>query len=343
MKVKQVSEELGVRYVLEGSVQRSGDRVRITAQLIDALTGHHIWAERYDRDLKDIFALQDEITIKILTGVHVKLTGERLVGRNEKYFKGKQGLDCYLKLAEAYGHYSRWNIHDNNMARRMIEEAIAMCPENPWGYIHLGWVYHHDLLLGNTKSPRETLEKSMELAQKALAMDDSIAFAHALLCTLYSFKREYDKAVAEGERAVALDPGGPSPLATYAWSLFAAGKPEEAIPVFQKAIRLNPFAPAFLYSQFGFALWRTGRVEEAVSAYKKAIQITPDDINAHIALAVIYSELGREKEARAEAAEVLRLNPKFSVDSHGKLLAGIGIDQSQVDKIVNALRKAGLK
>jgi adenylate cyclase len=183
----------------------------------------------------------------------------------------------------------------------------------------------------------------MELAQKALAMDDSIAFAHALLCTLYSFKREYDKAVAEGERAVALDPGGPSPLATYAWSLFAAGKPEEAIPVFQKAIRLNPFAPAFLYSQFGFALWRTGRVEEAVSAYKKAIQITPDDINAHIALAVIYSELGREKEARAEAAEVLRLNPKFSVDSHGKLLAGIGIDQSQVDKIVNALRKAGLK
>jgi adenylate cyclase len=271
VKVKQVSEELGVRYVLEGGFQRSGDRVRVTAQLIDALTGAHLWAERYDRDLKDIFALQDEITIKILTGVQVKLTGERLVGTNENYFKGKQGLDCYLKFAEAYGHYTRWNIHDNNMARRMIEEAIAMCPENPWGYNHLGWVYHHDLMLDNTKFPRETLEKGIELAQKALAMDDSLAHAHALLSALYMYKRDYDKATAEGERAVALDPGGPSALGTYAGSLCFAGRPEEAIPLYQKAIRLNPFGPSYLHWQFGVALWMTGRFEEAVSAHKKAV------------------------------------------------------------------------
>ena len=216
VKVKQVSEELGVRYVLEGSVQRSGDRVRITAQLIDALTGNHLWAERYDRDLKDIFALQDEITIKVLRATQVKLTEGGQVGRPEKYFKGKQGLDCYLKLTEASGYYQRWNIEDNNLARRMIEEAIAMCPENPMGYIHLGWVYHHDYMLGNTKSPRETIEKGIELAQKALAMDDSIADAHGLLCALYLTKREYDKAIAEGERAVALNPGGTSVLVSYA-------------------------------------------------------------------------------------------------------------------------------
>jgi adenylate cyclase len=342
VKVKQVSEELGVRYVLEGSLQRSGDRVRVTAQLIDALTGAHLWAERYDRNVEEIFALQDEITIKILSGVHVKLTGERLVGTNEKYFKGKQGLDCYLKFAQAYGHYTRWNIHDNNMARRLIEEAIAMCPENPWGYTHLGWVYQHDLALGNTKSPRETLEKAKELAQKALAMDDSIANAHSLLCAIYLFKRENDKAMAEGERAVALDPGGPSPLVTYALSLMAAGRREEAIPVLQKAIRLNPFAPSYIYREFGTALWMTGRAEEALSAYKKAIQIAPDESLSHIALVVIYSDMGREKEARAEAAEVLRLNPKFSVDSHAKFIGAI-MDQSQINKIVNALRKAGLK
>ena len=171
VKVKQVSEELGVRYVLEGSVQRSGDRVRITAQLIDALTGNHLWAKRYDRDLKDIFALQDEITINILTNVQVKLTyggdASRAEKFAEKYYRGKQGLDCYLKLIEANGYNERWNIEDNNLARRMIEEAIAMCPENPMGYLILGWVYHHDYVLGNTKSPRETLEKSMELAQKS--------------------------------------------------------------------------------------------------------------------------------------------------------------------------------
>jgi adenylate cyclase len=341
VKVRQVSEELGVRYVLEGSVQRSGDRVRITAQLIDALTGNHLWAESYDRDVKDIFALQDEITIKVLESTQVKLTEGGQVGRPEKYYRGKQGLDCYLKLTEASGYYTRWNIEDNNLARRMIEEAIAMCPENPMGYFNLGWVYHHDYMLDNTKSPRETIEKGIELAQKALAMDDSIADAHGLLCALYLTKREYDKAIAEGERAVALNPGGTSVLVSYAASLAVAGRREEAIPLFQKAIRLNPFGPSDLYRQFGEVLRDTGRFEEAVSSYKKAIQLAPDNITAHIHLTTTYIWMGREKEARAEAAEVLRINPKFSVDSHAMMLSFK--DQSVNDRVVAALRKAGLK
>jgi adenylate cyclase len=341
VKVKQVSEELGVRYVLEGSVQRSGDRVRITAQLIDALTGNHLWAESFDRDLRDIFALQDEITIKVLGSTQVKLTEGGQVGRPEKYYRGKQGLDCYLKLTEASGCYTRWNIEDNNLARRMIEEAIDMCPENPMGYMHLGVVYHHDYMLDNTKSPRETIEKGIELAQKALAMDDSIADAHGLLCALYLTKREYDKAIAEGERAVALNPGGTSALVSYAASLAVAGRREEAIPLFQKAIRLNPFGPSDLYRQFGEVLRDTGRFEEAVSAYKKAIQLAPDNITAHIHLTTTYIWMGREKEARAEAAEVLRINPKFSVDSHAMMLSFK--DQSVNDRVIAALRKAGLK
>jgi adenylate cyclase len=341
VKVKQVSEELGVRYVLEGSFQRSGDRVRITAQLVDALTGHHLWAERYERDLKDIFALQDEITIKILTGVRVKLTEGGQVGGPEKYFKGKQGLDCYLKLTEANGYYNRFNIEDNNLARRMIEEAIAMCPENPMGYFHLGVVYQRDYVLGNTKSPRETIEKGIELAQKALAMDDSIAEAHGLLCALYIAKKEYDKAIAEGERAVALNPGGTTVLLHYARSLTVAGRPEEGIPLFQKAIRLNPFGPPHLYREFGHALRYAGRFEEAVSAYKKAIQLAPDNIYPHIFLAATYIQMRREKEARAEAAEVLRIDPKFSVDNLAKVLSHK--DQSVNDRTVEALRKAGLK
>jgi len=340
VNVKQVSEELGVRYVLEGSLQRSGNRLRITVQLIDGLAGNHLWAERYDRDLKDLFALQDEITIKILTGVRVKLTGEKLIGRSERFFKGKEDLDCYLKLVEASGYGTRWNIHDNNIARRMIEEAIATCPENPSGYIALGWVYLRDYVLGNTKSPRKTLEKAIELAQKALAMDDSIAIGHALMCALYGMKREYDKAIVEGERAVALNPGGTPELVNYGNSLRFAGRPEEAIPFFQKAIRLNPFGPSYLYRQFGDALRDTGRFEEAVSAYKKGIQIAPDDIPAHICLALTYVSMGREKEARAEGAEVLRINPKFSVDYWAKTIPFR--DQSQKDKLINALRKAGL-
>jgi adenylate cyclase len=313
--------------------------------LIDALTGDHLWAESYDRDLKDIFALQDEITIKILTGPQMKLTPGREVAMSGKYagkyYKGKQGLDCYLKLTQAIGYFTRWNIADNNIARRLIEEALEMCPENPTGYSFLAWVYHHDYVLGNSKSPRETLEKGIELAQKALVMDDSNVASHTVLCALYILKREYDKAIAEGERAVALNPSGTAALVNYAGSLNAVGRAEEAISLFQKAIRLNPFGPSYLYREFGRALRDAGRFEEAGSALKKAIQLAPDDTTAHTLLAVTYIMMGREKEARAEAAEVLRINPKFSLDYYAKTFAYK--DQFQNDKIVNALRKAGLK
>jgi adenylate cyclase len=216
-----------------------------------------------------------------------------------------------------------------------------MCPENPMGYFHLGVVYQRDYVLGNTKSPRETIEKGIELAQKALAMDDSIAEAHVLLCMLYIIKREYDKAMAEGERAVALNPGGTTVLLNYARSLTVAGRPEEGIPLFQKAIRLNPFGPPHLYREFGHALRNAGRFEEAVSAYKKAIKREPNNFLAHLLLAATYSMMGRGKEAQSEAEEVQRLNPKFSVDYYAKVSPYK--DQGETDKITDALRKAGLK
>lgn len=275
--------------------------------------------------------------MKILTGVKVSVTG---LESSSKHFKGKQGLDCYLKLAQAQPLLFRWNILDNNIARHMIEEAITMCPENPLGYVYLGWVYQHDYWLGNTRSPQETLEKGLKLGQKALGMDDSISDAHSLLCWLYILKKEHDKAIAEGERAVDLDPGGALSLDIYAASLVYAGRPEEAIPLYQKAIRLNPFF-SNPYLDLGVALRITGRYEEAESAFKKAIQLTPDSILAHIGLTVTYSMIGREKEARAEAAEVIRINPKFLVDNFAKVLPYK--EQSEVEKSINALRKAGLK
>ncbi|RPI71327.1 MAG: tetratricopeptide repeat protein, partial [Geobacteraceae bacterium] len=341
-KVKQVSEELGVRYVLEGSLQRSGDHIRITTQLIDALTGDHLWTERYDRDLKDIFALQDEITIKVLTAIRVKLTEGEQAATWGKYFRGKQGLECYLKILECSNYLSRATIEDHNVARRLAEESIEMCPENPLGYLNLAGFHRLDYYFGTTSSPRETLEKAVELAQKALSIDDSIPRGHVLLSDLYSAKREHDKAVAEGERAVALDPNGAGAHEFYALSLVYAGRPEEAIPFFQKAIRLNPFSPTGFFLHYGHAFLGAGRLEEAVSAYKKSIQLSPNNIFAHTRLAATYSMMGRENEARAEAAEILRLNPKFSVDSWAKRVQNYK-DPSETDKIANALRKAGLK
>ncbi len=341
VKVKQVSEELGVRYVLEGGVQRSGDRVRITAQLINALTGHHLWAERYERDLKDIFALQDEITLKILTAIQVKLAGEDQSSIAEKYFRGRQGLDCWLKIMEGFNYVGRFNIGDNNLARWIAEEAIAMCPEVPTAFYLMGGVLLIDYYLGSTKSPQETIEKAIEMTQKALTLNESYGQAHGLLSHLYIAKREYEKAIAEGERAAALNPSDATVIAYYATSLGFAGRSEEAIPLFEKAIRLNPFGPIWVYLNFGNALQMTGRFEEAVSAYKKAIQRAPNYIWCHLMLAANYSKMGREKEARAEAAEVLRINPKFSLDFFAK--TSLYKEQSVRENTLNALRKVGLK
>jgi len=344
VKVKQVSEELGVQYVLEGSVQSSPDRIRINAQLIDALTGRHIWAERYERDLKDLFAVQDEITMSILGAIQVKLTEGEQITAHSKYFRGKQGLDCYLKIMEATQYSDRITLEDNNVARRLLEEAISMCPENPVVYIQLGLICMTDFYLDTTKPPQETLEKGYELAKKALAIDDSLPLAHVLLSATYIYyKREYDNAIAEAERAVALNPSGSFAYFQYASSLVSACRPEEAIPLFQKAIRLNPNAQAITFVRMGHSFCDSGRFEEAIPTYKKGIQRAPDYIFGHLGLVTTYSLMGREKEARAEAEEVLRINPKFSVDHFAKTALRFYKEQWQVDKIVNAWHKAGLK
>lgn len=341
VKVKQVSEELGVRYVLEGSFQRSGDRIRITAQLIDAVTGRHIWAERYDRDLTDIFTLQDEIAMKILTAIQVKLTREDRFSIYEKYFKGKQGLDCWLKIMEAFSYLQAYNIDSTKVSRRIAEEAVDMCPENPMTYVLMSFVNYLEYWYDLGKSPRESIEKGIEFVQKALAMDDSLPMAHSHLSLFFSLKGEHERAIAEGERGVTLMPGGATLLSYYGMSLLYGGRPEEAIPVLQKAIRLNPLGESNNFLFLGHTYRATGRFEEAISEYKKVLQRAPDSIHAHLGLAATYIMMGREQEARSEAAEALRINPKFSVDSFAKRLTYK--DQSVADNYIDALRKAGLK
>jgi adenylate cyclase len=182
VKVQRVGRELGVRYVLEGSVRKAGDRVRITAQLIDAITGHHLWAERYDRDLKDIFALQDEITLKILMALQVKLTeGEQRVFLG----KGTDNLDAYLKLLQSSEYAARFTKEDNVLARQLAQEAIALDPEYAMAYLRLSATHLMDLLYGSSKSPRESLRLAEELVQKALALDANLAEAHAFLGRIY--------------------------------------------------------------------------------------------------------------------------------------------------------------
>ena len=337
VKVKQVSEELGVRYVLEGSVRKSGDKVRITAQLIDALTGHHLWAERYDRDLKDIFALQDEITLRIISALQVKLEG---VERSGLSIKGTDNLEAYLKLLQSREQSGRFTKEGNILARRYAEEAIVLDPKYVGAYLRLSATLIMDLSYGTTESPEQSLRRAEECVQKALVLDDSSGEAHAFLGRIYLSKRQYEKAIAEGERALALDPNSDFVQAALAFSLYYAGRFEEAIAMYQKAIRLNPF-PAWYSLMLASSYVQLGRYEEAIKEYKKALHRAPDSTMPHLGLAATYSLMGREKEAQDEVAEVLRINPKFSLEHHAKSL--LFKNQADLDRHIGALRKAGLK
>ena len=203
VKVKQVSEELGVRYVLEGSVRKAGDKVRITAQLIDALSGHHLWAERYDRDLKDIFALQDEITMKIITAMQVKLTVGELAN---VWAKGTKNLEAYLKYMQAYTNYSLQTKEGNALGKKLAEEVITLDPMYPRGYLLLAQTNLWDILLGTTESPEKSLAKAKELTEKAIALDNFEPSGHGVMGSIYLMSRQHDKAVAQVERAVSLNP-----------------------------------------------------------------------------------------------------------------------------------------
>jgi adenylate cyclase len=335
---KQVSEELGVRYVLEGSVQRSDNRVRINAQMVDALTGSQLLSERFDGETSDLFALQDDITLKVMGAVRVKLEG---LGTSVwmKYYRGSQGLNCFLKFQEGFSHIQRMTVADTNQARQIAEEGLAVCPEGPAFYRLLAIVNLNDLHLGSSKAPQESIAKAEELLLKALAIDDNNAETHGNLSQVYTRKREYDKAIAAAGRGVTLDPGSSWALYRYAIALNFAGRPEQAIPLFEKAVRLNPLGPSAFYYDFGIALRDTGRVEEAVATLQKAVERAPNWFWPHAQLAVTYSMMGMDTEARAEAAEVLRINPRFSIEWVAKNTA---YDQARMVKVFDAMRKAGL-
>jgi adenylate cyclase len=336
VNIQEVGRELAVRYVLEGSVRRAGDRMRITAQLIDATTGHHLWAERYDREMSDIFALQDEITLKIITAMQVRLTeGEQALMAADR---GKRNLDSYLKLLEGVSYGHRFNAEGAVLARRMAEEVIALSPDDPDGYTMLASTYVMEYWLGSAKSPEEHVEKAFALAHKSLALDDNNAQTHDLLSHLHSIRRQNDKAIAEAERAVALDPGGADVHAWLGTSLVYAGRPEESVPFFEKAIRLNPFAPTWYFFAFGSAYRLMGRYEEAITQYKKALRVAPDNVFAHLSLALTHSLVGQNQQARAEANEVLRIDPRFSLEGFAKTWEF----EPDVDRSIELLRKAGL-
>ena len=333
-----VGKELGVRYVLEGSVRTDGDKLRVTAQLIDAQTNQHLWAERYDRNLKDIFAVQDEITKKIITELQIQLTaGEEA----RLWAKGTNNLEAYLKYLRGIELVTNYNKEDNIIARRMAEEAIALDPQYSDAYALLGITHQMDVWLKTTESPELSIRAAMDFARKAIVLNSTNAVALASLGFLYTMSGQHEKGIVETEKAVAFDPNSAMAHQFLGIALRFGGRPNDAIPVIKKAIRLDPFAPSTYIFNLGLSYLWAGQYEEAIKYCKKATDREHNNLGAHLALLVSYSVSGRNEDARAVANEVLRIAPKFSVDFFSKTLTY----KNQTDKetFISALRKAGLK
>ena len=340
VKAQDISKELGVRYVLEGSVRKAGDQVRVTAQLIDAVQDSHLWSERYDRPLQDLFALQDEIVQKIVTTLKLQLTltGQGLLVR--KHTENLEAYDYYLRGTEAQARAILEGKQEaNEQARQMFEHVLELDPTFAETYARLGITYLLDFSWN--KDPAQSLERAFELEQKALALDDSLPLVHSQLGWVYLYKRQYEQAIAAAERAVVLDPNWANGYRLLGTILSYAGRPEEGSVLMEKGLRLSPRYPVFHLQGLGFAYRVAGRCEKAIATSKRSLSFAPTSLVDHFNLAICYAELGQLEEAQAEGAEILRLNPNASLEGAKRNMPFK--DLAVVERMVAALRKAGLK
>jgi adenylate cyclase len=338
VKIQKVAEDLGVQYVLKGSVQKSDDRLRITVQLIDAISGSYIWSERYDRELKDFFDLQDEITINVMNSTVAELTEGEQARRWTK--RGVTNLKALEKFYQAQGFFCFHTKENYEKAQPLFEEAIALDPNFVWPYVYLGYLHATSAARGWSKSRDKSLQTAFELAQKALDIDETHDGPHALLASIYSKKHQYDKALAEAEKAVELNPNSSDSYMRLAFIVGEMGRWKESVLYGEKSLRLSPFPGVAPFWALGLAYFMTEQYDESIAIWKKALKVSPKFLPGYFYLAACYSAIGRDEEATAAVKEVLRLNPKFTIKSWAKRLNYINKDD--IEREVAALQKAGL-
>ena len=341
--VRQVGRELGVRYLLEGSVQKAGEHLRITAQLVEAATGEHIWADSYDRELQDLFAVQDEIARTVATELAVKLTVGEVARTDFQATDNVEAYELWLRGVETYRHFRK---ETNARAGELFEKAIELDPQYARAIGYLGWVRLNESRFWWVDDRDRSFRQAEELARRAIAVDEDSIVGHNLLSRIYSLQRRYEQAIAQGRRVVAIEPSSASGYASLAWTMVLAGRPEEGLVPISKALRLSPYPPVWYLGVETDINYLTGQYEAAVASGRKVLDRTQVGVQARKAwkmLIASYVELGREAEARTEAEEYLVKDPDFSVQRFAEWTKKSGyMDQSSQDRYIEALRTAGL-
>jgi adenylate cyclase len=341
VKVQEVAESLGVQYILEGSVQRSDETIRITAQLIDAITGHHVWSQRYDRQYEDLFAVLDDVTREVVLALQIELTSVNVS-------KGTQNLEAWANATKGFALVQRFTKDENAKARELLEEAVRLDPGFASAWVFLALTHWADARFAWSESREESLAKAEEFGAKAMALDPRLPRSHSLFGLTHVVKRKYDQAIAFMEKAVALDPNDANRMAQLAANRMAqlayvmtqVGRPVEAGALLEKAMRLNPYYPAWWLTSLGRVHRLTGHYDKSIAVFERAKDRTPGDLSVLTELLVAYTQAGRQADAEGEAAHILKIRSGATVRKLTKTI--MYKDPKERERILGALRKAGI-
>jgi adenylate cyclase len=339
MTAQQIADQLGVRYLLEGSVQRDADQVRINVQLIDGRTGNHIWTDRFDRKFEDLFALQDQITMEVMAFLNAKLS---VVGSSASLtFSRPNNLKAYEYYLKGVFHMYRRTQQDVQMARQMLGEAINHDPDFAAAYRWLGVAHLDEIWFQMTKTPEKSIELSEQAAQKCMTLSPDLPPPYTLLSAISLLKKDIENAILYGEKAIEVNPNEASSYFILGMVLRSARRFEEAILNLETAIRLAPNRPINFLNNLASAYLGNNQYEKAISLWTESLERNPDYLFAYIGLTAAYEFTGNHEKALWAAENVMRVNPKFSLSIQEKTLPVK--DDANRKRYFDALRNAGLK
>lgn len=323
--------------MVEGSVRKSGNRVRVTAQLVDAGTGGHLWADRFDRELTDIFAVQDDVTSQIVAALAVNLTPDAPRHRESEQTHIPEAYDCFLRGRELWWLQTR---DANAQAREMLIRAAALAPSFAPAHAFLAAAYINESISRWSPSPEQSLELGFRAAVRAVALDDRYPYSNWALALGQMWRRNHDEAIQAAKRCIEINPNFADGFTTLGIILHYAGCSEEALGQFERAVMLDPLhSPMVLHFQAQTA-YQLGRYEMAEGFLQRRILRNPETDASRVLLAATYGQMGRMSEARVAWNDALRANPDYSLEHRRKMLPYRS--PTDFDMVVDGLRKAGI-
>ena len=335
VKIETLGRELGVQYVLEGSIRRAGNAVRINAQLIDVNTGGHVWAERYDREMEDIFNLQDEVSEQIVSALALRLTPEEEQRIRKRATANLNAYDVYLRGLDFFARFTR---ETNRKARTLFQKAVDLDPGFAAAHAKLGWTYFSAWAMGWSKDPG-VLDLAMASARESLSADSSLAQGYCLTASVLVWQKKHEEAIRFFKMSLALDPNYAGALDGMGDALNWAGRPAEAIPFIEEAMRLNPRYPAYYLFDLGHAYYLTYKYEPAIKAFTESLKRNPNFFPSRVLLAAIYGEMEQKVFAQKEMDALLKQVPRSALKDQAKRLPYK--DPKTLKRVLAAVAKAG--